>query len=238
MYSTPRAKRRLFATPASSVKRVKFSKPFTVLNKRTVVGPSRRGTLKQQVKSLQKVVRALAPELKVVDVSTSISNLTNAGTVIHLTQVAQGSDVPNRIGNSINLRNIALRMNYTQGSDATAAAYIRYAVVQDTQQISDTSPVVGDVFSSANPQISLPVTNNRGRFRYLHVSKPITVNMVTNGTTNPYWEFNWKGNSRVDYNGTASTDQQKNAVYLIVLTDSAASTMDFIGTCRLQFTDD
>lgn len=234
-------KRRLsFTTPQRTPAKRGRSAPavFNSGSKRTVAGPSRRGTLTQQVKSLQRVVSSLAPELKIIEISANVTNLTTAGSIQHLTAIAQGSDVADREGNTINLKQILMQTSFTVGSDAGNGISWRIAIVRDVQQIADTTPAVLDVFSSANPLIAMPNIANRERFKFMWLSPIETGVYVLQGGKTPNYRYTWNGNYKVSYNGTASTDIQKGGLYIIFLTDAVANTMDFVSRVRLTFTDD
>lgn len=244
MYPVLPVKRRLSFTPYRTPKRVAFSRTpktpvagFKPFNKRSTAAPSARGSFKQQLASLRRAVKHLAPELKLTDVNLQQSNVTSAGSIQHVTTIAQGTDTNQRVGNTINVRNISIHITYTAASDATGTATMRYALVQDKQQIADGPPAVLDVFNSADPKITLPAVGSRERFRVLWMTKPFTQTEMNTGTRPYTREFVWNGNLQVDYNGTATTDQQKNALYFIILIDSTANTADFTGTLRVQYTD-
>lgn len=210
---------------------------FNSIQKRTTVGPSRRGTLTQQVKSLQRVVKNIAPELKTLEINTNVTNLTSSGSIQHVTAIAQGDDVSDRTGNTIDLREIYMQSAFTIGSEASASTSFRIAIVRDTQQISDTTPSVTDVFSSANPLIAFPNIANRQRFNYMYLSPIICMTQISNGGFGINHKFDWKGISKVSFNGTATTDIAKGGIYILFLTDSGASTMDFVSRVRLTFSD-
>jgi len=244
MYPVLPVNRRLQFTPYRTPKRARFMKtPRTPaaalrpLNKRQTKAPSAKGTVKQQLASLRRAVKHLAPELKLTDLLLTQNNVTSSGTIQHVSNIAQGTDSNQRVGNSINVRNIALHVTFTSGSEASAATTFRYALVQDKQQISDTAPTISDVFNSTDPKITMPAQGSRERFNILWLTKPFTVNDLTNGTRPFTREWNWSGSITIDYNGSAQTDQQKNALYFVILSDSGASTADFTGTLRLQYTD-
>lgn len=242
MYATPRrpVKRRLSFTTPRPLKRGRTASAavFNSVNRRNVSGPSRTGTLTQQVKSLQRVVASLSPELKTIEINTNVTNITTAGSIQHVTEIAQGTDVGNRIGNSIVLKEMYMQTQFTISSDASTSASWRIAIVRDMQQISDTAPAVTDIFSSNNPLIAFPNIANRQRFKFLYLS-PIRTGIQTYiGGVNPNIKWDWKGSLKVDYNGSAGTDQQKGAVYIVFLTDATANTMDFVSRVRLMFQDD
>jgi len=253
MYSTPRAKRRLFFTPLSSGKRSRFQASssaqskatgrFALVNRRTTSGPKRTGSLTAQVRSLQRVVKNLCPEQKYADISFTASNIATTGYVAHLTAIAQGDTQSTRTGNTIDVTSVSVRGSFSAAADIALVSYMRIAIVVDKQQIADTTPNVSDVFTS-DPVIALPTLANLERFRVLHLSPVYDVRRMSLDTDNvgpptqsAYFDYTWKGNIKVSYNGTAATDQNKNNIYFLILSDVSAATLDFGGYARIGFTD-
>lgn len=244
-------KRRLFATPRSA-KRARVGNKFTrgqrSQNKLTARGPSKRGTLTQQVRSLQRVVSSLAPELKYTDITLTVTNLTNSGTVVNLTQIAQGDTISTREGQTIHLKKIFIRGTLAAAADAPIEGFFRYVVFVDKQQVADSSPsvatVIQDGTGSANPIHNLLNVNFLERFRVLWSSKAIPLKRLgldTDNTTppteDPNIEVNLAVNFKVAFNGTASSDIEKNGVFMLFLTSATTDTIDFAGVARLGFTD-
>lgn len=236
-------KRRLFFTPAAPMKRARTSgstslRAFRNSNKHYGRGVSKAGSVSQQVRSLQRFVATLKPEIKYHDTSASGLNVPVTGTVDTITDIAQGDTVNTRTGNAINVVSITVKGSINSVANG---AYYRVALVQDKQQIADTSPTAGTIFSdgvaSANPVTALPTIANLARFNVLWMSKIFSGTVITGTNQIAYYEFTRKTNIKVSYNGTASTDIEKNGLYVVFLTDDAANAVDFNGLARLGFTD-
>lgn len=245
MYMTPvrPVKRRLqfmSSGPAAKRYRKTTTSGFRRINKRTTKGPRTSGTLTQQVKSLQKIVKGLSPEIKYLDTSLVITDITNAGNVTHLTAVAQGDTQSTRTGNTINVKTLHWQL-HCRCSTATNTSAFRYAIVMDKEQVGDTAPAITDVFTSNDPVVSLPSLDNLERFRMLYISPVFDCQSIQNNSTpntiRRTTTFDWSGNIKVSYNGTAGTDIEKNGIYMLVLTDDASNTIDFEGVCRIGYTD-
>lgn len=140
----------------------------------------------------------------------------------HITAIAQGDTAATRTGNSILLRNIYLRGIAEINAAVTATTRITFALVKDKQQHSDTSPTVADVFTSnTNPESMLNL-NNVGRFKVIW-RKTINLSIVAGGRNCIEINKYWKLYDHVRYNGTATTDIQKNGYYLMILTSEPAN---------------
>jgi len=220
--------------PAGSV----ALRAYKASNKHYGRGVSTSGSVVQQIKALQRFVATLKPEIKYHDTSASGLNVAVTGTVDHITDIAQGDTVSTRTGNAITVVSVTIKGTI---SDMTNAAFYRVAVVQDKQQIADTSPSATNIFSdgiaSANPVTAVPTVANLARFNVLWMSKIYSGTVVNAGNQIPYYEFTRKTNIKVSYNGSASTDIEKNGLYVVFLTDSGANIVDFNGLARLGFTD-
>jgi len=216
------------------------------LNRRTTKGPSKRGSLFNQVKSLQRIVRNLAPEQKYVDVDISSTDISTSGRIVHLTGVAQGDTQSTRTGNSINVTSVTLRGKIVTPSSATPNTdpTFRWAIVVDREQVADTSPSAGAIFAGPNPITGLPNLDNLERFRILFLSGPISGRRLgvdssdlSPPTISAYMQWQWTGNLKVAYNGTASTDIEKNGIYFVFLSDDSSDTIDVVGFSRIAYTD-
>lgn len=244
MYYTPArpVKRRLAFSSARPAKRFRKTNTsgFRRINKRTTKGPRTSGTLIQQVKSLQQIVKNLAPEIKYLDTSLVINDIASTGSVVHLTAVAQGDTQVTRTGNTINVKTLHWQL-LCRAPLATQTSTVRYAIVMDKEQVGDTAPAITDVFTSNDPVVALPSLDNLERFRILYISPMIDCQSIIQGsivtTIRKTTQFDWSGNIKVSYNGTAGTDIEKNGIWLLVLTDDSTSSMDFEGVCRIGYTD-
>jgi len=153
-------------------------------------------------------------------VTASNTTVSNTGTVIHCTAIAQGDNIGSRQGNSILLRNVLARITLEQNASATSSFY-RVMLVFDTQQVGDTAPGVSDILNSVSTLSSLNVAQP-GRFSVL---KNWFLETSNGQGTAKILEF-YDGNimTHVKYNGTANTDIQQNGLYLLLLSDQASNT--------------
>lgn len=143
----------------------------------------------------------------------------STGTMTLLNGMAQGDTSSQRTGNSILMRNVHLRLVFTQNPTAVSTIY-RVMLILDTQQIGDTNPSVTDVLESASP-LSPLATGTSGRFKVLK-SWFFTTDDDKSQTKIIQFYKDFRFHTR--YNGTANTDIQKNGLYLLHLTDQATNT--------------
>lgn len=127
-----------------------------------------------------------------------------------LNGLSQGDTVSTRTGNSLLMKHISIRgyINFdTLGS--SNSTIVKYWVVVDQQQIGDTNPVFSDIFSN-NDVLSLLNSSTVGRFKILKTGlciRDLNVNQKQVNIDIPL-------NMHTRFNGTASTDIQKNGIYL------------------------
>lgn len=146
--------------------------------------------------------------------STGNTLVPNTGTMTLLNGMAQNDTSSGRTGNSILMRNVFIRLCFTQNASATSTIY-RVMLVLDSQQIGDTNPTIPDILETVNPIAPLS-TASAGRFKVL--KNYFFTTDDDKGQTkiiNFYKDFRF----HTRYNGTANSDIQKNGLYLVMLTD-------------------
>lgn len=210
--------------------------------------PSKKGTIYQQLKSLQQVVQAQRPEQKFVDVSVQATNFDDSvGAVVLLNQVAQGDTQTTRTGEFINITGIHVKGIWIRGADAISAqGHVQCVIVQDLQHTQATSPSGLDIMSTGDPTLNFPaVSDNAERFKFLYVGPVVSTQMMLLGdvteaivpTRDTFVEFKWSGNIRAAYFDTGATNVAKNPIYMGFYTNDTGDFTDFNGAARISFTD-
>jgi len=170
-------------------------------------------------KQIWKLKGLVNSEMLKLDTSASNDNVTDSGSVYHLTAVPQGDTSVSRTGNSIFVRSSNLKGFVVRGSSGDVAIEFNVSLVMDTQQVSDTLPSVTDIYASASPHAHLN-GNTVGKYKILYSKKYI----LTNANNNTYnIDFNLPMRHHVRYNGTGSGDIQKGGLYLIFRSSQATS---------------
>lgn len=155
----------------------------------------------------------------------------SSGVVTPCFLISQGDGDSNRTGNSILLRNMLLRLRFLKHPSASTTI-CRIIIFQDKQQISDTTPAVTNILASASVDAPLNL-NASGRFKIMY-NKTIVLTI-----SSPLWhkETYRKLYSHVRFNGTASSDIQKNGIYMLVITDQPTNVPDFTFYTRSGYHD-
>jgi len=146
------------------------------------------------------------------------STISSSGNMLLLNGMAQGDTSSGRTGNSILMRNVHLRLGFTQNAVATST-YYRVMLVLDTQQISDTTPAVTDVLETASPWSPL-ATASSGRFK---IWKSWLFSTDDDKAQTKILQLYKSFRLHTRYNGSAGTDIQKNGLYLLTISDQATN---------------
>lgn len=187
-------------------------------------------SLSFKVNKLEKIVKQDRPEHKFF--STSNLGTTIAGTagnvsssIVNILDIAQGTNINERIGNEIKVLSVNYKAHVDDQNQDTTLSH-RVFLIEDKQQISDTAPSVSDIFSVIHPNNYQLSIANLKRFRILNKSSVRTA-LAASTNPNEYGELNmfekFKYPLKVRYNGTASTDGQKNLLYIVNMVEFASS---------------
>lgn len=143
----------------------------------------------------------------------------STGGLLPLSGISQGDTDSGRTGNSIFARNLFMNLNVKVNASNLSTQFVRLILLQDNQQISDTTPSVSDVLDSAYPNAPLN-QSTAGRFTIIR-----NWEFYLNTATNPgrvlkkYFKL-WH---HIRYNGTASTDIQRGGLYLLYISDQSTN---------------
>jgi len=142
---------------------------------------------------------------------------TTAGAVAHLTVIAQGDGLADRIGDVVFIQ----RMNLIVNSLSTLSNNTRYVVVRDNFNLG-TTPSYTDIFTTAvvaSPYSSLAVVQQK-RFRILC---DFVISASLNGNAANVVRKSFPVNQPCYFTGAASTTKAAGSLYLCVITDVATS---------------
>jgi len=183
--------------------------------KRKYRRPLRKGySLVKRLNRLSKKVDGEKKWISLVPQQIGISTTPTAA--FHLTAVNTGSENYQRNAYRIRVPYISYRCTYD--AHLTQEGQLRQVIVQDLQQIGDTSPGWLDVFetNSFNTLIN-PYT--KGRFKIIR-DTVITFDQAKQVYVHRKGIL--KVNSRIQYNGQNSGDIQKNGIYVFWVSDRNA----------------
>lgn len=208
-----------------------YRKKYVKKNKYTAKKKSMKFKVNKAFYGMRNMRNLYRPEYKKYDTSASTSAGTSS-TVTTIVDIAQGDTVATRNANRILVKKIQLQGTVQHNNTSTVGQYVKVYLIQDKQQIGDTAPVENDVFDASGINAFLS-PNTVGRFKILKCFKIIVdpsneckaINLFKR-TTIP-----------VTFNGTASTDIQKNGLYLFMKSDDNTNKPVINWRCRVVFVD-
>jgi len=177
----------------------------------------------------------------------------NAGVVVQLTEIKQGTGDTERIGNKIIIKNINVRFRFKLNNAVNRGSAFRMMLVQDLQ-CNGTEATEADLldgyYDEADPPVFQPPglqsfrnLDNDERFKVLY-DKFTTLNhdLVTSGgasdqAQSPVKKINKKCNIQINYNNTtgALSEIRSNNLFLFIFSDLEDGTV--IIDARLKYTD-
>lgn len=184
-------------------------------------------------KGYKRIKRLINVEKKKYDISAS-TTMTTTGVTVPIHTIAEGSDSNQRDGTSIKPLTLLFRANVQHNQTNSGYARNRILIVLDTQQQSDTSPDISDIIGDPTLMQAPLKVETVGRYKIL-MDKYICTFIDNKSSYTINKVFKLQGHIR--YNGTASTDIQKNGYYLIYISDQATNGDALQYFTRLTFTD-
>lgn len=164
--------------------------------------------------------------------SSATPTVDSSGSVTHLTAIAIGDTASTRTGNSIFVRYLYPQYTLTLNASATDT-FVRLIFFYDTQQVADTAPTVANVLESVSHLSSLN-NDNKGRFQIL-ADRRYSLQAVD--VTSMIRKLYLPLKLHINYNGSAGTDQQKNALYLLAISNEATNVPTLSINWRVGFHD-
>lgn len=205
-----------------------------------VVAQSKRGRPRRN--TLSKASRLVMTKIAKRVVNAEAEPKHNTGSQVSFTavqagqmglfcNVAQGDTETTRTGNVINA--LYANMKYhIKWDTAGVGGMVTCWLIQDMQQIADTTPTIADILQTTQVD-ALPNWNNRKRFKIL--SKKVFCQDTAKAEI--MTEFTQKLNFKISFNGSADTDIQKNGFYFLTVGNEAVNTPIVVVTKRLVYTD-
>jgi len=186
---------------------------------------------------LNEIRKLINIEEKYFDVSVT-GNVADTGAIASLSQLVQGLDINQRVGDSIRLQHIRVFGTWVVNASATGSA-CRIIIFRDLAQ-NGTPPSVSDVLaaSSGVQGVNAPVKAiNVDRFAILFDN--VTC-VSTNGDQQLAFSFDVAHNGHIRYLGTtaAAASEGRGTLYLLNISDEASNTPTVSWYSRIKYTDD
>jgi len=209
--------------PTDEVAVGRYASDAYSLAKRTAVG----------LNAIRKLINI---ETKVFDVNTTwVAN--QAGTFQCMSLVGQGTDLSNRVGDSIRLQSIEMHAVASVG--VTSPASLRLIMFRDLENTGNT-PVGTDLVAQAGNAFAASCHYNyiNRQARFVPLFDELMVLDATNTSQVYKYRATHNGHIRFRDTTTAVAAQAEGSLWVAIFTDAAATTPTLRTSVRITYTDD
>jgi len=195
---------------------------------------------RRAVNGLNEIRKFINIEEKYLDTGVTHTPDQN-GSVTSITQMAQGTTVNTRVGNSIRVQHLSLLGRATVNSSVTTFSVVRVILFRDMEG-QGTAPTAADLLetvgSSAGPRQPYDWLN-RKRFSIL-ADWFIPLTALSGGSSIREMSFSQELTKHVLYRGTtaAAASDGEGTIYVCSISDEATNTPNVSLNCRITYTDD
>lgn len=211
------------------------------------------GTAETALKYALKASSLLNVERKYFDTTAVVSGIDATADVNCVTNIAQGTTVTTRIGNSVKATSFNFRASMDFVDDDSNLAMVRIMIIRDLDSRLNTSPVIANILQHVANQyemINSPLNLQfGGSFQclfdkvYTHntasPNKFISFNYKFNGLTKQIHKVSRKCDPKITWNSGTATDYNFGHIYVVavsnVVTGTTTPNLSYI--FRLRFID-
>lgn len=185
---------------------------------------------------VNKLQRQFKPEVKSKLENSVGLGVPLTGQVITFTNIAESVTSLGRTGLAVSGKSLSIKYNLTKNI-SPATSFARILIFRDKQQIQDTNPSASDVLQSTASNtaiISFPSEVFLKRFDIMYDRTHLLTSQqpVSSGVKH----FNLK-NLDIRYNGSTSSDIQKNGLYMMFIGDEISTVPLMNLSSRFRYTD-
>ncbi len=227
-----------------------YRRAYTTAGMRGLILPSQRGYVRTS--GFYGRYAGAGAEKKFFDTTKALTTTATAGTIFDnsLNIVPEGNGESDRVGRKITIKDIYINGNFKIPSTATAvdtSDCVRIIVYQD-KQTNGAAAVVTDILASADFR-SWNNLSNKNRF-LIHMDKKMAMaatagsgrgstDTLSYGENQRWWKMYKSVNIPIEYDSSATTGaittQRSNNVGVLVISESAKSSIGYIA--RIRYTD-
>lgn len=183
------------------------------------------------VKYLKTLVNS---ELCYID-TTPINGTVNStpGNIGLITAIAQGDSASSRTGNSVLAKSVTVH-GYVAWNATGTQQNMAVWLVKDTQQVGDTTPTWGTIFSGSNVQCFMNRDTGAGRFQIMKKW------IFTQDESRDQIVFEYNTiikNTHIRWNGPAASDIQKNGLYIVAVSNQTVNLPSLQTQVRFNYHD-
>ncbi len=163
--------------------------------------------------------------------------VSSTGTVTQMTTIAQGLTNTDRVGNSIKLQRVQLKLNITKHASATSTLY-RVILARDND-LTTVFPTFAKILSTTTSGYAhlSPYTWNAVQGQRFGILYDFSGVLDTN-TLTTLESIDIPHSGHIKYVGAATTDAAEGNLFLFVISNEATNTPTITWVSRTTFTDD
>lgn len=212
--------------------RKKFRKKYKDVGFFERIGNRTVETLPRLWKQVKKIKHIINAEQKYIDYSAS-TTVNNAGGVVFITGITQGTAATERTGVSIKAVSHLMRFDVQLNPNATSSMFRILVFIDDS--CNGANPAVTDVLNAASYLSPLNINNGK-RFRVVWDK---LVRLSTNGNAIVGKKVFKKLNHHIRYNGTGSTvtSAKEGNMFCLVISDETTDVPTWNVNVRTRYYD-
>jgi len=191
-------------------------------------------------RGLKAIKKLINVEEKYYDTITSAQSADSAGAVTNITGISQGTDIQNRVGDSIKLQMIRLQAWIRMNTSAVKTS-VRVVLFRDMEN-AGAIPNPGDLFTGISnvqsPVVPYNFINTRTRFRILYDE---VTTLSINGLEDAFLSVDIPHSGHVRFRGNSSAigSMAQGCLFILVMSNETTTLLpDVTWFTRLEYTDD
>lgn len=187
-------------------------------------------------------VKALKGLINSEQIYRDVTSATTAdinGAIVALSPIAQGDDEGSRTGNSILAKTLEMSL-YVQADTTPTVTVFRFIIFQDRMNTS-TVPTPAQVLAvtGTSAVVVSPILATAHKNQRFKIIADVS-HSFTGGAGHLAWKYDnvFKINNHIQFTGSATTDEGKNMLYMLVCSSqSAANLPNYNSYFRLKYYD-
>lgn len=192
-------------------------------------------SVNQQLTQLKRKVARFTPETKMIQIGQSLPNVADTtGGILYISGIAQGADFDDRLGSKVHAVMMELNVSVTStNSDVGTGLNEMFSLylIKDAMGTGSLPAIAGTqnaVMASLSPLAGFVSPLNRDRFKILR-QWDTSAALLSNGTdlSVQKWRVPLSGLTEFTDTTASITGAQKNAYYLVALTNAPSDVVDF-----------
>lgn len=183
-----------------------------------------------------KLAKQNKQSIEVKEITNTVeSDVTTAGSVSTMTNIAEGDDINNRTGRKVRLKSFQIK-GYVVNNDSTSTStsVARVLIIRDNSFTSST-PSITEILQGGDAY-GLRAQEVENKYAYSVLYDKLMVLDPNSNNQQGVQKFK-KLNHECIFDGSANTTSNKGALYLMLLSNRTASQPGFFLQTRVRFTD-